>query len=114
MLIACLVVSALAPEFNDSVSPASEDIDEYWPDASTNLIIVLIVIWTILVASIAIIIELTCAALHILITRYCNVSSYYIVLGSLVRATKGYHKHKNHVLCLHNMYMVIHSWSLVA
>jgi len=82
MLVTSLAVSAAVLKSNNSVSPET-NVEEYWSvDGIGNLI----ALWTMLVTSIAIIIELICVPLHIIIivTKYCRFNGHNI-FGSLVR-----------------------------
>ncbi|XP_065884949.1 uncharacterized protein [Dysidea avara] len=81
MLIACLVVGGTVLGFNDhSVTPEEDRGDEkYW---SYQLPGNLTAIWIMIVASVAIIIELTCAPLRLITSRFCG-SNFTIVFGIL-------------------------------
>jgi len=85
MLVATLAVSAAVLEFNDSVSPEA-NVEEYWSAGLTGNLVAL---WAILVTSIAIIIDLICGPLRIIIiaTKYCRLTytNAQNILGILVR-----------------------------
>jgi len=86
MLIACLIVGGTVVWINDHVvrlhSAQYRDDEIYW---DFRLLGNLIAMWIMMVASIAIIIELTCAPLHIITSRFCG-SNLSIFFGILVRA----------------------------
>jgi len=79
MLVATLAVSAAVLEFNNS----EPNVEEYW---SAGLIANLIALWAMLVTSIAIIIDLICVPLRIIITvtKYYRINAHNF-LGNFVR-----------------------------
>ena len=88
MLIACLIVGETVLWFNDHiVTPDSaedrgDDPEKYWAYLFPGN---LAAIWIMMVASVAIFIELTCDPLHIIASVFCS-SNFNIFFGILVRA----------------------------
>ena len=84
MLIACVIVGGTVLGFNDHAVEPEENTgdDKYW---TYQLPGNLTAIWIIMVASVAIIVELTCAPLHIITSKFCG-SNFRIVFRILVRA----------------------------
>ncbi|XP_065884409.1 uncharacterized protein [Dysidea avara] len=77
MLIACLVVSVVSLHINEHVSPDS-DIDRYWTTAPLKGLTAL---WTIVVASFGIGVELILAPLRIITLKCCG--KFTIIFGVL-------------------------------
>jgi len=84
MLVACVIVGGTVLGFNDHAVEPEQNTgdDKYW---TYQLPGNLTAIWIILVASVALIIELTCVPLHIFASKFCG-SNFGIVFGILVRA----------------------------